>query len=1120
MGTEVVSQRASTLVCAIVVAVAALPAQSVPDVPGSFHQLRRELRKAAAASRDVALLRRAAEIEDISGPTAPEAYQRLAQALEQSASASPDYMSALERGLTVSLRENDPQRAAWFEERLRAAGAQKSSPAMAQTAAPRRNGLWIPGGLQALAIVARSKENSSPERFLADYSRAIVENTSSEERQAAYTGRLRHYFQRVEALAALGTRKENRVNLTVSGQSRNTERILNLLGWKMRSLKNRPTMEADEKTAQGRRQESAVALALDAVAMQQALDSGKAFSFDLVSEWVPVLLEENRWRQFYASEKLPGGFAEALAKDPRRAKVYAGLSALDEATLSVLLTGIGLKELVEKHASLLYQYSSALALGNRGAEVPGGEEAEPAWEELVGANPRRPGDFFRRLIEKDQGRMLAFFFTLSHLDLQRQRFCTRSAARLSRFYGPLRAVPGLLISAAAQAQDSAWIELLREIPLDSEGSVHFPGGPQVWLGAEGASHVRGQRVNAPKSGAATTAQLEEEILLRLTRAYYVRDLVKRSELQNLLAVVRLQAHRSAPLPPGAALLLAHNLAEGAGAYPYFATLIGLADRHFERFFALRDRLRSYSPLELNQALGQLHALLEMLCLLQQSRALDPQRSAELFDSLCQRFASAGSAGEWANASLEFVQRMIPTGAPDPDEALRTLLLGKPAPVSFEWNGARRVVDVAKIRHAHFQAVLEAQNVPSLATVFQILDAAQNLAMRKGDAAEHIRTLEVAAAKLPSLEIPKGVKGRERQNLEAFQNKRIAAILVKLREQIGTRQEASKLAQELLTEASAQVTLALAGIVYAYFLNPDDLLVSEDPLLLRKHQFVPLSPSQVQAVFHGSELFSSSAGAGSYFTGGFADFSAAAGQLAVAGTGQNERNSGAAFGAQVAANRGADWKLLQDDDLRLLGLKIRVAREWMVQAAGEPALRSDLGEALLGLLSLSRRAKLLNGLRARDWVTVWEAVSLSDVYLLGDAYLQRYRADPWRSPVTVALRQASARNDGSRLEFLGSLTRVRRQCSHPHLLRLGPYEEYERYLHPSVMAERLAELKLYLAEHMDRAGLPAPLLGLLAEPVAEIVFQRVQMTDAHDWRSALAAFRELNDEILEEALGRL
>lgn len=1081
--------------------VLALPAQSVLDGAGGFHQVRREIRKAAANSQDAALLRRAAEIEDISGSTAPEAYVRLANALEQSASQSGEYLAALERGYVVSLRENDAQRAAWFRERLRAAGSEKS-PARTAKTAERRNGVWILGGREALAFVARGKEKSSPGRFLVDYSRAIVQNTLQSQRQADYTERIRQHFRRVATLADLGARKDNRVVLTVSRENRQTGKILNLLGWKMRSLKNRATMEADEKTPHGRRQESAVGLSVDGLAMQEALDSGKPFSFDLLSEWAPVLLDESTWRSaFYPKENLPGGFAEALARDPRLAKAYVGLSVLDEATMSALLAGVGLKELVEKFAVLLYQYSPGLAVGNRRVLVPGGEEAEPIWENLLGASPRQPGLFFRKLFEKDEGRMLAFYSTLSQLDAQHQRFCTRSAARLTRFYELSQGDPELKISAAAEAQDSSWMDLLREVPLDSATRVRFPGGPLAWQ--------------------APAPQVEEDgILLRLARSHRVRAYRRYSEVEGFLAVARIEAHRTEPLTEGAALLLGRNRAENAGAYPYFATLTALGERDFGRFFALRDKLRGYSPLELNLALGQLHALIELLCLAQQSGALDQKRSAEMFGMLCERFAAADSRAEWAGASLEFVRQMIPGEATDPDEAIRSLLLGRPAPVSFELNGVARQLDLAKIRHTRFQKVLAAQNVPALATLFRMYDAARNLANGRGDAAEHLRALEAASASLPSLEVPKPAKSKERKNLEAFQPKETGPILAKLRERMAGRGEFKGLVQELMAEISPQVTLALAGIVYAYFLNPDDLLVSEDPLLLRKHQFVPLDSPVGEVVFHRSDLYSSSAGTGSYFTGGFADFSTAVGRLAIAGTGQSERHGATPFGAQIASIRGTDWKWLQDDDLHLLGLKMRVAREWMVEAAGEPALRSDLAEAALGLLSLSRRAQLLNALGAEDWAAVWDAVSLSDLYFLGDAYLRRYRTDPWHSPVTRALQRAGARNDGSRLQLFGPQTRALRDCSHPHLLRLAPYEEYERYLKPDKMAERVAEFKLYLAEYMDRAGIPAAAFGVLAEPVAEIVFKKVEMNDMHDWRSVLAAFREMGDEVLEEALGRL
>jgi hypothetical protein len=54
----------------------------------------------------------------------------------------------------------------------------------------------------------------------------------------------------------------------------------------------------------------------------------------------------------------------------------------------------------------------------------------------------------------------------------------------------------------------------------------------------------------------------------------------------------------------------------------------------------------------------------------------------------------------------------------------------------------------------------------------------------------------------------------------------------------------------------------------------------------------------------------------------------------------------------------NWGRLRDEDLRLVGLKVTVAREWIVGAANQPELETALAEATLGLLSPTRRADLL------------------------------------------------------------------------------------------------------------------------------------------------------------------
>lgn len=1048
---------------------------------GDFYQVRREIRKAAEAKADVALLGHAAKLEDISGTAAARAYAAWAGALEQSAAGSAEYRQALERGLLVSLRDGDNERATWFRERLSAVGSTQAVAWFGAAGEPQRKGIWIPGGLEALAFVARGKENSPPERFFAHYCRTIVQHTDLVDRRTAatYVDRLQRYFRRLAALASFGTRNGNRVTITLSFADRkplgNTEKVLNLLGWRIRALQKRATMEADEKTAEGTRLESANALAVDGVALQEAFESGKPFSFDLPYEWAPVVVDEEAWRrQFYPKESLLGGLAEAVARDPRLARVYVGLSALDEKTVSALMAGIGLKDLVERYAALLYLYSPALS-------VERGSAAAPIWETLVGAPPAQPAQFFRALFEKDEGRLLAFFFTAAQLDAEHQRFLTQSARRLAGFYELFREAPELKVGPDKQANDSPLVDLLRAVPLDAQGRVRFPGGRGAWTAGPAKAGVED----------------DDEILLRLARQRLVRDRLKRSGLDEFLAVVRVDTHRKEALDEASARMLAERIVESEGAYSYFATLTGLSRRDFELFFKLRDKLRRLSTLELNAAAGQLHALIELLCLAQQSGAMEEKRSATLFRVLCERFSAAASPADWTRASLELVRQMT-SGAADPDEAIREMLLGRQSPVSFELNGAGQQIDAVKIRRARYQRVLELQKVPRLSTLFELYDLA-------GDRA-------VARARLPDVEIPKslGIKGRELKNLQAFHPPRI-------RQMVAGRQGMEKPSRELLSEMNPQVRLALAGIIYAYFLSPDDLPVSEDPLLLRKHQFVALHEKREEAVFPASDVYITSDRAGTRLTGGFANFPGAACPLAIKSIGGG---IDAGQCAQIAALRATDWRQLRDEDLRLLGLKIRMGREWVLGSAVEPALASGLAEATQGLLSATRRGALLNGIRLRDWAAARQAVTLSDLYFLGDEYLRRYRDDPRPSPVTQALREATARNDGSRLQWLGASTPGLLGCSHPHLVRVAPYEEYQRYLQPGKIAERVAEFKLYLADYTDRAGIPAAALGALAEPLAHAIFQKLRAADVRDWQAVLAAFAELDDQAVAEVLGAL
>ena len=119
---------------------------------------------------------------------------------------------------------------------------------------------------------------------------------------------------------------------------------------------------------------------------------------------------------------------------------------------------------------------------------------------------------------------------------------------------------------------------------------------------------------------------------------------------------------------------------------------------------------------------------------------------------------------------------------------------------------------------------------------------------------------------------------------------------------------------------------------------------------------------------------------------------------------------------------------------------------------------------------------------------------------------------------LALRHAARLSDGSSLRVLGSLPATLYGCNHPDLVALATYEEYEHHLFPAQIAERSAEMNLYLANLMDRFAMPAALIPVIAETVAKKTFDSMRMSDERDWMSAIRAFNTIDGNMIGMAIG--
>src|SRR5260370_4101847 len=147
----------------------------------------------------------------------------------------------------------------------------------------------------------------------------------------------------------------------------------------------------------------------------------------------------------------------------------------------------------------------------------------------------------------------------------------------------------------------------------------------------------------------------------------------------------------------------------------------------------------------------------------------------------------------------------------------------------------------------------------------------------------IASIEKGTASFPSVTLAKSAKvdGKEKEAIVRYEPAAIQKVGGELREKAGRRKanprDIEKIARELLAELEPQVTLALAGRVYAYFLRPADLIVSEDALLLRKHRYLDFAAQGSHGeVMVESRFEQQSERAGSYFIVGFAQFGLAAG----------------------------------------------------------------------------------------------------------------------------------------------------------------------------------------------------------------------------------------------------
>jgi VWFA-related protein len=476
-----------------------------------------------------------------------------------------------------------------------------TAPAPALNPPPFRTGgeASVPGGIEALSAVAHVPGAPSDADFFLQYCRAIASQNSRLNPQpvAAYTPVLLAYLQAVAGLTEMGERQSGgiavRLSLADPESARKTQRALALLGWR-RTAEGR--IEPGDQPADGPRQLASIALGIDELAMRAALGAGQSYRFTIASGNAP-LYGGAGWNPLLAQfPYLPGGIAEAFVRQPRLARVYAGLAAMGGETGTGLARRMGLAALVSDFADVLWLYGDTFHAAGGRAEVPGGAAAEPVWARLAGASPADPPRFFEAVLKTDRGRLAAYYAALARADAAHQRFFTRDAARAERFYAWYRdsdelrdgiGLPGPVWRAA----------FFGDLPLTDTGEVRFPGGREAWPAED-----------VPASEA-------------------------------LVEIARMERDRGRPLDAASAALLARHFEDWRALFPYFVALPALGASEFEALDAFG---RSPQAAQ-NAVLGEWHSLVELTVLGRRAGSMDDAAAARAFGRICRELAGRDHA---------------------------------------------------------------------------------------------------------------------------------------------------------------------------------------------------------------------------------------------------------------------------------------------------------------------------------------------------------------------------------------------------------------------------------------------------------------------------------------------
>jgi urease accessory protein UreF len=971
----------------------------------------------------------------------------------------------------------------------------------------------IPGPLRSFARMSALSPDLSAEDLLPALARNVVTNgyqaAANNEAldQTEYLKLIFRYLSQARELEKLsGADKTIKIEQCESIQ---TGELLKVLGYRMRGGCG---AEVVLETVNASRAFLTIDSGFPLAELEQALRTNKPFIYSYAPSAVPVLYGPEYWVS--TVKEKPTEFIDLFLGDPLLCRMYLGLSKLDPVTAEELKKVMPAAR-IKAYAHVVDFFGGMFQIRNGRAVIPGGARSEKAWTELAGVSPEQGGQFFDRLISKDDGWLASFYDSLVRIQGPTREYLS-DPDRMKRFYAAVRGrvtSPGPARPVFRANTDM--MLLTTRLRLEPNGRPHIPGSIEVWKNLF-VNHPHGKYDGKLTKSAAGWKEADDvlEALFGLTR-----KAVENEPLKIFMALSDLNRVREKPLEPATVDRLAREYRFYGAQYPVFAESSKLKDATLLAYLDTAHYVAGIKDQLLRaDVAGSLQALVGLWQLLVRQGMIESDGADAALNNLVTAFAKVKNARELFETGRDQTKAVLVAAKANPKLNYQERMMDLLAGVRGDQESDTQLLLIQDMIR-----IFESQRLISLQTIFELDENLETVA--KGGKLNSALVKRLAA-RVAEVTLPRQALSSQEKNSLAFgywtekhvDNQR-KLNLPALVDKAANDPEKIK---DLRANLAPLLRDTLVGFLYVYYAPPAAQILMTNPVFVRSHDFIGLQGSN--QTWKQTEVFGTGwpSSAGGRLVGSLAGLPyalAEAEQNFLVPTREQALIWGDLVPQMILTAVVPRWWQVTPAQLHWVSLHMNYGETLVAAAALDPAKRAPL-LALLDKQAPPARTRRVETLLASGHArAALDQIVPAELFALAHEMSAQDQADPLAAAIRRLSQEMPEANLRAIAKAFGTPKPTLANSYQLDLMQLRTFPTLMGYS-SRIMAETWESNLLYYAALADEVRMAPEQLNLAVKDWTRQTVERIFATHLEDWPALLRSLRTVGDDVRERARKQL